>query len=139
MQSVCPIMQRLNISPPSRLSPLFPDRKLYWGTLSHCPPWCPPPPASAPLTGPRCNPLLFISTFLISHARISEQSAILINVSCFSAPPVQGITQMIKKKGLVDIQETSACALSPAALEETGQDVHRQGDLIILWESLGKA
>lgn len=135
MQSVCPIMQRLNISPPGRpaLSPLsLPDRKTLLGHTEplSAPARCPPPPASAPLTGPRCNPPLFISTSLISHARISEQSAILINVSCFSAPPVQGITQ-IKKKGLVDVQETSACARSPlAALKGTGEDVRRQSDLI---------
>lgn len=69
---------------------LSPRQKLYWGTLSYCPPLS-PPPSSAPLTGPHCNLQLFTSTFLISHARISERSTILINVSCFSAPPVQGI------------------------------------------------
>lgn len=127
--------QYISARPADRLSlpSLSKTEKLYWGTLSHCPPpaRCPPPPASAPLTGPRCNPPLFISTSLISHARISEQSAILINVSCFSAPPVQGITQIKKKKGLVDVQETSACARSPpAALKGTGEDVRRQSDLI---------
>lgn len=87
MQSVCSIMLSLNIS----LLSFLPDRNF---TGAHCAivPWCPPPLGSAPLTGPHCSPQLFISTFLISHARISEQSAILINVSCFSALPVQGIT-----------------------------------------------
>lgn len=87
MQSVCSIMLSLNIS----LLSFLPDRNF---TGAHCAivPCCPPPLGSAPLTGPHCSPQLFISTFLISHARISEQSAILINVSCFSALPVQGIT-----------------------------------------------
>lgn len=40
-------------------------QKLYWGTLSYCARWCPPPPNSAPLTGPHCNPrLLYIN---LSH------------------------------------------------------------------------
>lgn len=72
---------------------LYPRQKLYWGTLSYC-----------LLVSPssQLNPQLFISTFLISHARISERSTILINVSCFSALTVQGI---IHRRGPWDVQE----------------------------------
>lgn len=96
------------------LSPLsLPDRKTLLGHTEplSAPARCPPPPASAPLTGPRCNPPLFISTSLISHARISEQSAILINVSCFSAPPVQGITQIKKRDSWTSRRRARAPAL----------------------------
>lgn len=118
--------QYISARPADRLSlpSLSQTEKLYWGTLSHCPPpaRCPPPPASAPLTGPRCDPPLFISTSLISHARISEQSAILINVSCFSAPPVQGITHTHKKKGTRGRPgDERVRPLSPGGAERNGR------------------
>lgn len=69
-------------------SSFYSRQKLYWGTLSYCTLLSP----SSWLCSP-CRTSLQSSTvhINISHARISEWSAILINVSCFSAPPVQGI------------------------------------------------
>lgn len=45
---------------------LSPRQKLYWDTLSYCPLSSPSSYALLPLTGPHCNPQLFISTFLIA-------------------------------------------------------------------------
>lgn len=67
---------------------LSPWLKLYWGTLSYCPLVSP----SSRLFSPNRTSLQSSTVYInLSHARISEWSTILINVSCFSAPPVQGI------------------------------------------------
>lgn len=82
---------------------LSPRQKLYWGTLSYCPLVSP----SSRLCSPNRTSLQSSTVYInISHARISEQSTILINVSCFSAPPVQGI---IQTKGLRDVQGMCVC------------------------------
>lgn len=64
--------------------PLFQTETFLGDTERLSPVVVPLLPGSAPITGPRCNPQLFI-------VRISKRSRFLINISCFSAPPAQGI------------------------------------------------
>lgn len=66
-------------------------QKLYWGTLCYCPLVSPSSRLCSPNRTSLQSSTCLYQPFLISHARISEWSTILINVSCFSAPPVQGI------------------------------------------------
>lgn len=79
---------------------LSPRHKLYWGTLSYCPPGVPllSLSLSAPLNRTSLQPsnsLYQCFPFLMQGFKKKKlkkkRSAVLINVSCFSAPPAQGI------------------------------------------------
>lgn len=94
MQSVYPIVHSLNTSAKTE-SFIEHIMLLCPGVLTF--------QGSTPPKGPHCTVQLFIPTYLISHARISEPSTILINVSCFSAPPAQRITHMRTLGGAVRV------------------------------------